>query len=143
MIMDAQNRPSNAQSVVGTGTIVSTDSIDLLSAADNIGRSAQPLRAIAVMTTALTGATSIQAQLIESANGNLSSPTVLASGPVVAVAAAAAGAKLMDAAMPDTAARYLGFQYVIVGTSTGGAVTSGIVGGTDRNAGTIPMNLGL
>lgn len=143
MIMDAQNRPSNAQSVVGTGTIVSTDSIDLLSPLDNLGRSGVPIRAVAVMTTALAGATSIQAQLIESANGNLSSPNVLASGPVVAVAAAGAGAKLLDVPVPDTGARYLGMQYVIVGTSTAGNVTAGLVGGTDRNSTVIPMNLGV
>lgn len=145
MYMDAQARPSNAQSVAAAaGTIVSTDSIDLLAAADNPGRSGQPLRAIAVMTTALVGAgTSIQAQLISSANSNLSSPTVLASGPTVAVASATAGAVLLDVPMPDSSQRYLGFQYVVSGgTTTAGAVTAGIVAGTDRNSTTIPMNLG-
>lgn len=146
MIMDAQNRPSNNQSVAAAaGTIVSTDTIDLLAANDNLGRSGTAIRAIAVMTAALVGAgASIQAQLIESANANLSSPNVLASGPVVAVAAATAGAKLLDVPVPDTAQRYIGFQYVISGAATtGGTVTAGIVGGTDRNATTIPMNLGI
>lgn len=141
MLMDAQARPSNAQALSGTGTIVSTDQIDLLTASDNPGRSGN-LRAVAVMNTALAGATSIQAQLVESANSNMSSPTVLASGPVVALAAAGAGAKLMDVSLPDSNARYLGFQYVIVGTASGGSVTAGLVGGTDRNATVIPMNLG-
>ncbi len=49
----------------------------------------------------------------------------------------------MDIAMPDTAQRYIGFQYLVAGTSTAGNVTAGIVGGTDRNASVIPMNLGL
>lgn len=145
MLMDAQARPSLNQSVAAAaGTIVSTDSIDLLSAADNPGRSGMPLRAYAVMTAALVGAgASIQAQLISSANSNLSSPTVLASGPVVGVAAAVAGAVLMDQALPDSNQRYLGFQYVISGaTTTGGTATAGIVGGTDRNSSVIPMNLG-
>lgn len=141
MIMDAQARPSNAQAIT-TGTQVSTDSIDLLSSADNPGRSGQPLRAIAVVTTTLTGGTSVQAQLIGSANSNLSSPTVLASGPVVAEASAVAGAQLLDVPLPDSNLRYLGFQYVTVGTHGAGAVTAGIVAGTDRNATTIPMNLG-
>lgn len=142
MLMDAQARPSNAQSVIGTGTIVSTDTIDLLSAVDNPGRSGMPLRVWAGMTTALVGGTSIQAQLIESANADLSSPNVLASGPVVPTADATAGAKLLDVPIPDTQCRYLGLQYVIVGTSTAGTVTAGIVGGTDRNSTVIPMNLG-
>lgn len=146
MIMDAQARPSNNQSVAAAaGTIVSTDSIDLLSAADNPGRSGMPLRAIAVLTAAVTsgGAATIQAQLIESANSNLSSPNVLATGPQLALAAAVAGAKLLDVPLPDTSQRYLGFQYIIgTATTTGGTATAGIVGGTDRNATVIPMNLG-
>lgn len=145
MYMDAQNRPSLNQSLVigAPGTIVSTDSIDTLAAIDDAGRSGN-LRAIAVMTAALVGAgSSIQAQLIESANSNLSAPNVLASGPVLTVANAGAGAKLIDVPMPDTAARYLGFQYVITGAlTTGGTATAGLVGGTDRNSTVIPMNLG-
>lgn len=146
MIMDAQARPSNGQSVAAAaGTIVSTDSIDLLAAEDNIGRSGMPLRAIAVMTAALVGVgASIQVQLIQSANSNLSSPDVLASGPVTAVGSAGIGAKLLDVPVPDTTKRYIGFQYVISGaTTTAGNITAGIVGGTDRNSTTIPMNLGL
>ena len=144
MLMDAQARPSNAQSIIsGIATVVSTDSIDLLSALDNPGRNGD-LRAIAVLTTAMAGAgSSVQAQLISSASSNLSSPTVLASGPVVPVASAGAGTKLIDVPMPDVAQQYLGFQYVITGAAvTAGAVTAGIVGGTDRNSTTIPMNLG-
>lgn len=145
MYMDAQARPSLNQSVAAAaGTIVSTDSEDLLSALDNPGRNNADLRAVAFLTAALVGAgASIQAQLISSANSNLSSPTVLASGPVVAVANAAAGTKLLDVPMPDVAQRYLGFQYIISGaTTTGGTVTAGFVGGTDRNSSVIPMNLG-
>lgn len=146
MYVDAQARPSLNQSVAAAAsTIVSTDSEDLLSALDNPGRSTQDLRAIAVLTAALVGAgASIQAQLISSASSNLSSPTVLASGPVIAVANAAAGTKLLDVPMPDVAQRYIGFQYIISGaTTTGGTVTAAFVGGTDRNSSTIPMNLGL
>lgn len=142
MITDAQNRPSNAQSLAGSGTIVSTDSIDMLTANRSPGRSGQ-LRAVVNITTALAGATSVQAQLISSANGNLSSPTVLASGPVVPVASAVAGAEILDVPLPDSAQRYLGFQYVLVGTATLGNVSAHIVGGTDRPASDITMNTGL
>ena len=142
MYMDAQARPSLAQSLaVAAGTTVSTDSIDLLAAVDNPGRSGTPLRAYAVITTTLTGGTSVQAQFIQSANSNLSSPDVLLSGPVVAEASALAGTVLLDAPLPDVTKRYVGFQYVTVGTTAAGAVTAGVVGQTDRNSTTIPMNI--
>jgi hypothetical protein len=141
MYMDAQARPSLNQAIT-TGTQLSTDSIDLLTAIDNPGRGGMPMRAIAVVTVAFTGGTSLQAQFVSSVNSNLSSPTVLASGPVVAEAGLTAGAKLLDIPLPDIGDRYIGFQYVTVGTHTAGAVTAGIVGGTDRNSTVIPMNLG-
>lgn len=142
MYMDAQNRPSFNQSLAGTGTIKSTDRIDLLTSIDNPGRAGM-LRAVAVLTTALAGATSVQAQLISTENSDGTSPRVLASGDVISLASAAAGTKLLDVPLPDTDDRYLGFQYVIVGTATGGTVTAGTVAGTDRPATTIPMNTGL
>jgi hypothetical protein len=143
MITDAQNRPTGvAQAITGTGTVVSTDSIDLLTANRNVGRSF-PLRMFCNVTVALAGGTSIQAQLITSANSNLSSPTVLASGPVTALAAAIAGAELLDVPIPGTAQRYLGLQFVLVGTFTGaGAVQGGVVAETD-NQPYIAMNTGL
>lgn len=145
MYMDAQNRPSNNQSLIsGIGTVVSTDSIDMLAGVDNPGRSGM-LRAVSVLTTAMAGAgSSVRAELIESDNANLSSPNILAVGPTIAVAAGAAGTRLMDQVLPDSSRRYIGFQYVITGAAiTAGAVTSGIVGGTDRGAQNVPMNLGL
>jgi hypothetical protein len=103
MLMDAQNRPSNAQSLVsGTGTVVSTDSIDTLSASDMAGRNSG-LRAIAVLTTAMAGAgSSVRAELIESANSNLSSPTVLATGPTMP---ATSGSSMSSPAPRSPAAR--------------------------------------
>jgi hypothetical protein len=141
MITDAQNRPSNNQSLAGAAaTTTSTDSIDLLTSNRNPGRSM--LRAVCHVTTAFTGGTSVQAQLISSENANLSSPTVLASGPVVADADAVAGAELLDVPMPDVSDRYLGYRYVTVGTHTTGSVSSHIVGGTDVPATGIAMNTG-
>lgn len=141
MITDAQNRPSFGQSLVGTGTIVSTDSIDLLTANRNVGRSFA-MRVVAVLPTALIGATSVQAQLITSASSNLSTPTVIASGLVVPVASATLGAKILDVPIPGTSQRYLGLQYVIVGTSSAGTVTAVVVSESD-NQPYITENLGL
>jgi hypothetical protein len=143
MITDAQNRPTTvSQAITGTGTVVSTDSIDLLTANRNVGRGFA-LRMYAVVTTALAGGTSIQVQMIQSANANLSSPDVLASGAVVALASAVAGARLLDAPIPGTTKRYLGLQFVLVGTFTGaGAVQGGVVAETD-NMPYPTMNTGL
>lgn len=143
MITDAQNRPSNNQSIAAAaGTIVSTDRIDLLSANRNVGRSF-PQRMVVSVTTALAGGTSIQAQLVESANADGSSPTVLASGPVVALASATAGAELLDVPIPGTSKRYLGVQYVTLGTFTGaGTVSAHVVAETD-NQPYLTMNTGL
>ena len=143
MITDAQNRPTTvAQIITGTGTVVSTDSINLLTANRNVGRSFA-MRMVCNVTVALTGGTSIQAQLITSASSNLSSPTVLASGPVTALAAATADAKILDVPIPGTAQQYLGVQFVLVGTFTGvGAVQADVVSETD-NQPYVVMNTGL
>lgn len=141
MITDAQNRPSNGQSLVGSGTIVSTDSIDLLSVNRNPGR-AKPIRMVSVLPTALVGATAIQAQVISSANSNLSSPSVVATGPSVPVASAIAGARILDVPLSGVAQRYLGVQYVLTGTATAGTVTSVIVAESD-NQPYLPENTGL
>lgn len=145
MYTDAQNRPSFNQSIAAAaGTIVSTDSIDMLASNRNLGRGSAPMRMVVSVTAALVGGTSIQAQLIESANSNLSSPTVLASGPVVPLASAVAGAELLDVPMPDTAKRYLGVQYVTLGTfTTGGTVSAVVVAGSDRSSTDVTMNTGL
>ena len=143
MILDAQNRPSVAQSIAfAASTVVSTDSIDLLSANRNVGRSG-PLRAQVLVGTALAGGTNIIAQLITSASSNLSSPTVIATGPTVTQAAAVAGYELLDVQIPGTAQRYLGFQYTTTGTFTGaGTVNAHIVAETD-NQPYPTMNTGL
>lgn len=133
MITDAQLRSSQAQSLAGAAaTTVSTNAIDLLSAKRNIGRG-QQMRLVAIATTAFTGGTSVQVQYIESASAALTSPTVLASGAVIADAAAIAGAVLFDQPPPDNKLQYVGFQYVTVGIHTTGAVSSFIVSDDDFN----------
>ena len=143
MTMDAQNRPSLAQSLIGNGvTIVSTDSIDLLTAQRDPARGG-PIRFQANIVTALAGGTSVQAQIIQSASGALSSPDVLYSGPVITTANGIAGAELLDTPLPDSSKRYLGVQYIVVGNMTAGAATAGIVSNTSQPATVYPMNRGL
>lgn len=145
MITDAQNRPTTVgQVLTGTGTIVSTDSIDLLTSNRNVGRSF-PMRMFCNITAvaALAAGTSITVQVIESDNSNLSSPTVIATGPAVVLANLTAGRELLDVAIPGTAKRYLGLQFVLAGTFTGSAtVQGGVVAETD-NQPYVAMNTGL
>jgi hypothetical protein len=128
MITDAQTKFSDAQAVT-TGTQVSTNDYDMAVARD-IGRG-QQLRVYANVVTAFTGGTSLQVNVIESPNSDLSSPTVIYTGAVIAEASLTAGKVLLDVPLPTTTKRYLGLQYVTVGTHTAGAVTGGIVMSTD------------
>lgn len=129
MIVDAQLRLSGpAQAVAGTGTLTGTNAEDLLSANRNLGRG-QPMRLVVTIDTTFTGGTTFTPQLIQSPNADLSSPTVIASGP--AVTNPAAGTKIWDTQLPDNTARYLGIQYVRTGTYTAGAVSAHIVSDSD------------
>jgi hypothetical protein len=133
MIIDAQNRFSDAQDLFtpAAGTIVSTNVIDLLSANRNIGRG-YPKRIQALVGTAFAGGTSVQAQVIQSANSNMSSPDVLASGTAVVTASLTAGAEILDVPVPDVTKRYLAVQYITVGDFTAGTVTTNLVEITDH-----------
>lgn len=144
MSFDAFNRPSNAQSNIANGaTTVSTGFIDLLTANRNPGRSGQEMRMVGYVDTAHVGGTSIQMQLIESATSDLATPNVLASGPVVLIAAAVAGKKLLDVQIPDTTLRFLGTQVINVGNVTAGKVTSGVVANSIRPINDIAATTGL
>jgi hypothetical protein len=139
MITDAQTNFSNAQALT-TGTVVSTNSYDMGVARD-IGRG-RDLRIYCNVTTAFASGTSLQVNVIESVNSDLSSATVIASGPTVAEAALTAGKVALDIVLPQTSKRYVGLQYVNTGTHTAGAVTSGIVMNTDSNT-TFPAVTGF
>jgi hypothetical protein len=139
MITDAQTQFSSAQAVT-TGTQLSTNSYDMGVARD-IGRG-RDLRIYANATTAFTGGTSLQVNIVESVNSDLSSATVISTGTVIAEAALTAGKVLVDQVLPATSKRYVGLQYVTVGTHTAGAVTGGIVMNTDSNT-TFPAVTGF
>jgi hypothetical protein len=130
MITDAQTKFSDAQAVT-TGTQLSTNAYDMGVARD-VGRG-RDLRVYCNVVTAFTGGTSLQVNIVESANSDLSAATAISSGVVTAEASLTAGAVLVDAPLPKTSKRYLGLQFVTVGTHTAGAVTGGIVMSTDSN----------
>lgn len=146
MYWDRQLTPSWGQSIAAAaGTVVSTDKIDLQTSRD-ISR-VNELRAVAQLGAAVTsgGAATVDVQLIESASADLSSPTVLLSTGALAIAALTAGAVLMDAPMPATSKRYVGWQYVIgTATTTAGTINAGLVKNSPSSIASRPTgNTGL
>ncbi len=132
MITDDLLLFSSAQSLVGAAaTTVSTNTIDQGAQARDLA-AGEDLWVSYNVDIAFTGGTSMQVQVITSAAANLSSPTVLGQGPIHLEAALVAGFRnaiglpvqnVSGAALQ----RYLGVQYVTVGTHTTGAITTRIV----------------
>lgn len=129
MITDRELTFSNNQAVT-TGTQVSADVIDTGVAGININTNRE-LQVYVAVTTAFADGTSLNVNLIESAASNLGTPTVLASSGVIAEASLTKGAVLLRMAVPRTSKRYLGLQFVTVGTHTAGTVWGGLVRDTD------------
>ena len=145
MILDLQNLCSDAQAV--TATAVSTNAIDLWGAAaiatvpgpagttgvtssviNDVGRGETIEAFCQVGTANFTGGTSMQAQLITSAAAALTGPTVLSETAVIALAALVAGYQFRFGTIPQgVAQRYLGFNYIVVGTMATGTITAGFV----------------
>lgn len=129
MITDRELTFSNDQAVT-TGTQVSTDKVDTGAAGININTNRE-LQIFVSVTTAFAGGTSLNVNLVESASADLSSPTVLASSGVTAEADLTAGRVLLRTAVPRTSKRYLGLQFVTVGTHSAGTIFGGIVRDSD------------
>jgi hypothetical protein len=133
MYLDRQLMFSDKQTLaVAAGTVASTDVIDN-GVARNVGRAGR-LRLSVTVDEALTGGTSVEVRLVESDAANLASPKLLVSSGAIAQAnTPKAGRALFDVVLPDTSKRFLGVQYVLVGTHTAGKVTAALVTGTDHN----------
>jgi hypothetical protein len=121
MYTDKQTLCSDSQVV--TATAVSTNSYDTgnLTPKRDIGRG-EDLRAIAQIVGAPTGGTSIQGEIIQADDSALTTNVeTLSLGPVVAVAAALAGKRLIDQVLPSNTRRFVGFRYTVVGSPSPGA----------------------
>jgi predicted deacylase len=130
---DRETTFSNHQAVT-TGTQVSTDKYDTgLAGHPNINTNRE-LQVLAVVTTEFAGGTSLRVDLVESANADLSSPTVLATSGVVNEADLTVGKRLLATSLPRTSKRYLGLQFVTVGTHSAGKVWGGLVRDIDDTA---------
>jgi len=128
MITDAQLLFSDQQADVrNAATYVSTNTVDLGVARD-IGNG-QTLYVEFTVNDAFTGGTSVQFQVISSAAANLGTPTVLATTPAVVDATLITGYSTQLAIPPvvGNGQRYLGVQYVGVGTHSTGKVSARLV----------------
>ena len=123
------------QSLVGTGTITSTNVIDL--AGVGVGNTARDIgmgedtEIVVEVSTTFAGGTSLQVQLVTSDDAAVSvNVTPIMLSPVFLEASLVAGAQLLlqadRAALSNAARRYLALQYIVVGTNTAGAVTATI-----------------
>lgn len=128
MYIDSQETFSDGQSVIGTGTIVSTNVYDTGAPADvGIG---ERMYLFVTPSTGLVGGTSIQAQL-QTSDTVGGTYTVAAAGPVVVIADAGIGEPIAKLALPIGLKRFLRVAYVIVGTTTVGAVHASLVKDVD------------
>lgn len=123
---DRETTFSNNQAVT-TGTQYSTDKYDTgLAGHPNIN-TGRGLQVLVLVTTTFTGGTSLQVNVVESANSDLSSPTVIHTGTVTAEASLTAGTRLIATTLPRTSKRYIGLQFVTVGTHGAGTIWGGLV----------------
>jgi len=108
---------SDDQDIFDTDDDVDSSVIDLGVADPNQGPGKKK-KVVVEVGTAVSGGTSIKAGLYESADA--STYTLVAEGPVVLVAAALAGKKLLEVMLPDTHGRYLKIVYTNAGANTAG-----------------------
>jgi hypothetical protein len=129
LVVSGSNNPGSAISGQAiTGDAVSTDTIDLGTARD-IGEGQQLYMVFTVVTT-FDNLTSLDLEVISSANANLSSHTVLAETNVL-LAGLTAGKQYVVAIPPQIASlgqRYLGARYDVNGTNpTAGSILAEVV----------------
>lgn len=128
MILDAENRFSNAQAV--TVTAKSTDTVDMgpNSHAKNSQGQEKKLEILLHVNTTFTaaGAGTLTVQIRSSANSDMSSPVIHESSDVLALADLVAGNKIRyQPRVPINAGRYLDLNYVVgTGPMTAGALSA-------------------
>lgn len=134
MIFDALTLVSNAQAV--TASAVSTNTIDLSQARD-IGAGNEVCFGVTVDESFAT-ATSVEIQVITSANANLSSANVIGSTGAIVIAQLTAGRRPIEVKIPRSrlsslpiGQRYIGLSYVIGGANaTAGKLTAAVYADT-------------
>lgn len=130
MITDRENRFSAAQAVT-IGTQYSTNCYDTADGS-SIGDGEEVWLVVSV-GAAFTGGTSLTVNYVESDNADLSSPSVLVSSGAIAEASLTAGAGILRLRVPSNSKRYIGLQFVSVGTHTAGTINANLVRDADTN----------
>lgn len=132
MITDALCLLSNAQAV--TATAVSTNSYDL-----GVAREMSDDGELFIVTTVGTtvtaaGAATVQLQLVQSVNSDLSSATIVAQTDAIPKASLVAGFTITNPIPRGITARYVGLQYTVAtGPLTAGTFTANIVVDSQEN----------
>ena len=113
------------QTVTGASAVLSTNTIDLLTARD-IGEGNDLLKARVEVVTAFTGLTALQVDVIQADDAALSSNVaVIGSSGAIPVASLTLGARFeveLNARIGSKGQRYMGLRYTPTGTGTAGAV---------------------
>lgn len=145
MMIDRQNLLSDAQNLAqAAGTYLSTNTIDLgVAGTDALGNTVindvgrgHKGELLAQVTETFTsgGAGTLAVNVVQSANADLSSATVLHGTPALALATLRAGYQFRIALPAGITQRYIGLQYVIAtATMTAGKVTAGLVEAKQTN----------
>jgi hypothetical protein len=126
MILDGLLRVSNAQAF--TATAISTDVIDFGGVLD--AGEGQQLQMLFNVTTAFTGLTSVEFQVVGSSDPAMGTYTVLGSSGAILLASLTLGKQLaveLNPQIGSTGFRYLAARYVVTGTGTAGAVTAYLI----------------
>lgn len=117
MITDEKLKMHDNANCFASGADVNSTSLDMVSAKADIGEGL-PVRCRVALTAAVTGGTSIQAVLQDSADDASFADVYL--GAVVLVAAAVAGKVLMDIDLPPGLRRYVRVAFRNVGANAAG-----------------------
>ncbi len=119
------NGALSGQSIIGTGNILSANTVDQIAQRDIGGCIAEMLFQL---TASVVGGTSVEFQVITADDAGLASNvTVVGSSGGIPIASLVLGARLTVSFNPRIGSkgqRYLGARYVIVGTTTAGAVVA-------------------
>lgn len=132
MIFDSTNKFSTKQAV--TATAPSTNTIDLGVSLRDVGVG-EPVKIIAIVEDAFTGLTSLSVSIETSDVENFGSGvTTLITSQAVPVADLVAGYAFPPIHLPKgIEGRYLRVNYTVVGTGTGGTISTGVVAGHQLN----------
>lgn len=132
----APNNVLTGQSLVGTGNILSQNTVDiapLLNGGNQAGDFGigESLNIAFAIGTGVTGGTSIRFQLIQADDAALTTGVqVINQTDDIPVALLTAGTLVplgWDSAAPYPSKRYIGCRYVIAGTTTAGTVSAAVV----------------